>query len=52
MELIFADLKKTSDRTRLIVTGSGHVVTRDAARRRVFEAALEFIQRAENRVES
>lgn len=44
MELIFADLK-TSDKTRLFVTGSGHVITRDAARRQVFEAALEFIQR-------
>jgi len=51
MEMIFADLK-TSDKRKLIVTGSGHVVTRDAARRQVFEAALEFIQRAENRIES
>ena len=51
MEMIFADLK-TSDKTKLFVTGSGHVVTRDAARRQVFEAALEFIQRVENRVES
>lgn len=52
MELIFADLKNASDKRRLFVTGSGHVVTRDAARRQVFEAALEFIQRVENRVES
>ncbi len=51
MELIFADLK-TSDKRKLFVTGSGHVVTRDAARRQVFEAALEFIQRVENRIES
>lgn len=51
MELIFADLK-TSDKRKLFVTGSGHVVTRDAARRQVFESALEFIQRVENRVES
>ena len=52
IELIFADLKNASDKTKLFVTGSGHVVTRDAARRQVFEAALEFIQRVENRVES
>lgn len=51
MERIFADLK-TSDKKKQFVTGSGHVVTRDAARRQVFEAALEFIQRVENRLES
>lgn len=51
MELIYADLK-TSDKTKLFVTGSGHVVTRDAARHQVFESALDFIQRVENRVES
>lgn len=45
MELIHADLKKASDKTKLYVTGSGHVVTRDAARRQVFESVLEFIQR-------
>lgn len=32
---------------QLWVTGSGHVVTRDAARGQVFEAALKFIQRVE-----
>jgi carboxylesterase len=48
MELIFADMKNTSDRTRLFVTGSGHVVTRDAARHQVFESALEFIRRVES----
>jgi carboxylesterase len=45
MELIHADLKNTSDKTKLYITGSGHVLTRDAARRQVFESALEFIQR-------
>ena len=45
MELIYDDLKKASDKTKLYITGSGHVVTRDAARRQVFESALEFIQR-------
>jgi len=45
MELIYADLKNASDKTKLYITGSGHVVTRDAARRQVFESAVEFIQR-------
>jgi carboxylesterase len=45
MEWIYNDLKNASDKTKLYITGSGHVVTRDAARRQVFEAALEFIQR-------
>lgn len=51
MELIFADLNNASDKTKLYITGSGHVVTRDAARRQVFESALEFIRRVENRIE-
>ena len=49
VELIYADLKKASDKTKLYITGSGHVVTRDAARRQVFESALEFIQRVGGR---
>jgi esterase/lipase len=49
MEMIFADLKNTSDKTKLYITGSGHVVTRDAARHQVFEVALEFIQRTGGR---
>lgn len=52
MELIFTDLKNASDKTKLYITGSGHVVTRDAARRQVFESVLEFIQRVERRIES
>lgn len=47
MELIHGDLVKASDKTKLYITGSGHVVTRDAARQQVFEAALNFIQRVE-----
>ncbi len=47
IELIFADLK-TSDKTKLYITGSGHVVTRDAARRQVFEMTRDFIRRIEN----
>ena len=49
MEHIYADLG-TSDKTKLYVTESGHVVTRDAARDQVFEAAKEFIQRVESGV--
>jgi len=45
MEKIHAGLVNASDARKLFVTGSGHVVTRDAARRQVFEAVLEFIQR-------
>ena len=45
MELIYAALKNTSDKTKLYITGSGHVITRDASRCQVFESALEFIQR-------
>ena len=46
MEHIYADLG-TSDKTRLYITGAGHVVTRDAARDQVFEAASAFIHRIE-----
>jgi len=45
MEMIYADLVNASDKTKVYITGSGHVVTRDASRRQVFESALEFIQR-------
>lgn len=47
MEMIYADLVNASDKKKLYVAGSGHVVTRDAARRQVFEAAAEFIERVE-----
>jgi carboxylesterase len=46
VEHIYADLG-TSDKTKLYVTESGHVVTRDADREQVFTAASEFIQRVE-----
>jgi carboxylesterase len=52
MELIFADLVNTSDKTKAHITGSGHVITRDASRRQVFELALEFIRRVESQIES
>ena len=45
MELIFADLINTPDKIKLYVTGSGHVITRDAARQQVYQYALDFIQR-------
>jgi carboxylesterase len=45
MEMIFADLKNASDKTKVYVTGSGHVVTRDAARHQVFDTARQFIER-------
>jgi carboxylesterase len=47
MDHIYADLVNASDKKKLYITGSGHVVTRDASRRQVFEAAAEFIQRVE-----
>ena len=47
MELIYADLKNVSDKTKVYITGSGHVVTRDAARHQVFELARDFIHRVE-----
>ena len=46
MEHIYADLT-TPDKTKLYVTEAGHVVTRDAARGQVFEAAKDFILRVE-----
>jgi carboxylesterase len=52
MEHIYAGLVNASDKTKLYVTGSGHVVTRDAARQQVFEAARDFIQRVESQFPS
>ena len=52
MELIYADLVNASDKTMQYVTGSGHVVPRDAARQQAFQYALEFIQRIEVTKES
>src|SRR6266498_489363 len=52
IELIYADLLNASDKTKLYVTGSGHVVPRDAARQQAFQYALEFIQRIVSTKES
>jgi len=46
IEQIYIDLG-SSDKTKLYITGSGHVVTRDAAREQVFEATSAFIRRVE-----
>lgn len=48
IELIFADLVNTPDKTKLYITESGHVIPRDAARQQAFQYALEFIQRIES----
>jgi esterase/lipase len=45
MELIFIDLINATDKTKLYITGSSHVITRDAAHEQVFQYALDFIQR-------
>lgn len=45
MEHIYAGLVNASDKTKLYITGSGHVVPRDAARHQVFESVVEFIER-------
>ena len=45
MEKIYAGLVNASDKTKVYITGSGHVVTRDAARGQVFELTRDFIQR-------
>jgi carboxylesterase len=47
-EDIFAGLINASDKTKLYMTGSGHVLPRDASREQVFKSALEFIQRIQN----
>jgi len=45
LDIIYDGLANASDRTKLTITGSGHVLTRDASREQVFKAAAEFIQR-------
>jgi carboxylesterase len=47
MEQLYAGLVNASDKTKNYVTGSGHVITRDAARGQVFEIARDFIRRVE-----
>jgi esterase/lipase len=45
MEKVYAGLVNTPDKTKLYLSGSGHVLPRDARREQVFQATLEFIQR-------
>jgi carboxylesterase len=52
LEPIYANLQNASERTKLYITGSGHVIVRDALRLQVFESILEFIQRIETTKES
>jgi carboxylesterase len=52
IDWIYADLINASDKTRHYLTGSGHVVPRDAARQDAFQAVLEFIQRIDSTKES
>ena len=47
MENIFTGLVNVPDKSKNYVTGSGHVVTRDAAHGQVFEIARDFIKRVE-----
>ena len=48
MEQIYEGLANARDKTKLYITGSGHVLPRDAARQQVFQSVLEFIQRIES----
>jgi carboxylesterase len=48
MERIYAGLVNARDKTKLYTTGSGHVLTRDAAREQVFQSTVEFIQRVDS----
>jgi carboxylesterase len=45
METIFSGLVNAPDKTKLYITGSNHVLPRDASREQVFQSAVEFIQR-------
>lgn len=47
IDLIYEGLVNAKDKTKLYVTGSGHVVPRDAARQEAFQYGLEFLQRIE-----
>jgi carboxylesterase len=45
MESIYAGLVNAPDKTKLYITGSGHVLPRDASREQVFQSTVGFIQR-------
>jgi esterase/lipase len=48
MEWIYRELVNVRDRTKLYVSNSGHVITRDAARQQAFNHVAEFIGRLES----
>lgn len=48
LEDIYEGLTNTSAKTKLYITGSGHVIPRDASRQHAFQAALEFIQKVDS----
>lgn len=45
LETIYERLTNASDKTKLYITGSGHVLPRDSSREQVFQSAVEFIRR-------
>lgn len=45
LEKVYTGLVNARDKTKLYITGSGHVITRDAARHQVFETVEKFIER-------
>ena len=49
LEYIYERLVNASDKTKLYLTGSGHVLPRDASRDTVFQSAAAFIQRVSTR---
>ncbi len=48
VDRIYAGLINAREKTKLMVSNSGHVVTREPAREQVFEAATQFILRLES----
>jgi carboxylesterase len=48
LESIYAGLVNAPEKTKLYLTGSGHVLPRDASREQVFHSAAEFIQRVDS----
>jgi carboxylesterase len=48
LEILYAGLIRSMDKTKLYISGSGHVATRDAVRAEVFEAVARFIKRVES----
>ena len=52
MEHIYSGLVNARDKRKRYITGSGHVVTRDAAREQVFQATQDFIHNIESSKEN